>query len=91
MAAAKTDSYLGERYRRIARRRGKQKAIVAVARTICEIACMIIADPSVRFCELGPDYYTRLDAGRQIRNRIRELERLNPGMKVTLTPATQAA
>jgi transposase len=61
MAAAKTDSYLGERYRRIARRRGKQKAIVAVARTICEIACMIIADPSVRFCELGPDYYTRLD------------------------------
>ena len=91
MAAAKTDSYLGERYRRIARRRGKQKAIVAVARTICEIACMIIADPSVRFCELGPDYYTRLDAGRQSRNRIRELERLNPGMKVTLTPATQAA
>ena len=91
MAAAKTDSYLGERYRRIARRRGKQKAIVAVARTICEIACMIIASPSVRFCQLGPDYYTRLDASRQTRNRIRELERLNPGMKVTLTPATQAA
>jgi transposase len=91
MAAAKTDGYLGERYRRIARRRGKQKAIVAVARTICEIACMIIAGPSVRFRELGPDYYTRLDAGRQTRNRIRELERLNPGMKVTLTPATQAA
>ena len=91
MAAAKTESYLGERYRRIARRRGKQKAIVAVGRTICEIACMIIADPSVRFCELGPDYYARLDAGRQTRNRIRDLERLNPGMKVTLTPATQAA
>ena len=86
MTAAKTDTYLGERYRRIARRRGKQKAIVAVSRTICEIAWMIITDPSVRFSELGPDYYARLDAGRQIRNKIRELERLNPGMKVTLTP-----
>jgi transposase len=42
MAAAKTDTYLGERYRRIARRRGRQKAIVAVSRTICEIAWMII-------------------------------------------------
>ncbi len=91
MSAAKTDTYLGERYRRIARRRGKQKAIVAVARTICEIAWMIITDPDIRFSELGPDYYNRLDAGRHTRNKIRELERLNPGMKVTLAPATHAA
>jgi len=91
MTAARTGTYLGERYRRIARRRGKQKAIVAVSRTICEIAWMIITDPSVRFSELGPDYYARLDAGRQTRNKIRELERLNPGMKVTLTPAATAA
>ena len=91
MSAAKTDTYLGERYRRIARRRGKQKAIVAVARTICEIAWMIITDPDIRFSELGPGYYNRLDAGRHTRNKIRELERLNPGMKVTLAPATHAA
>jgi transposase len=91
MTAARTDTYLGERYRRIARRRGKKKAIVAVARTITEIACLIIADPGTRYHELGPDYYTRFDAGRQTRNKIRELERLNPGMKVTLAPATQAA
>ena len=88
---SKTDTYLGERYRRIARRRGKQKAIVAVARTICEIAWIIICDPSARFRELGPDYYARFDARRQSRNKVRELERLNPGMKVTLTPAPQAA
>ena len=87
MTAARTDTYLGERYRRIARRRGKQKAIVAVSRTICEIAWMIITDPSVRFAELDPDYYARLDAGRHTHNKIRELERLNPGMKVTLAPA----
>lgn len=91
MTAARTDTYLGERYRRIARRRGKKKAIVAVSRTICEIAWMIITDPDVRFTELGPDYYARFDTGRQTRNKIRDLERLNPGMKVTLTPESHAA
>jgi len=91
MTAGRTDTFIGERYRRVARRRGKKKAIVAVARTITEIACLIIADPGVRFIELGPDYYARFDTGRQTRNKIRELERLNPGMKVTITPATHAA
>jgi hypothetical protein len=32
-AAAKTDTFLGERYRRLVRRRGKQRALVAVARS----------------------------------------------------------
>ena len=87
MAAARTGTFLGERCRRIARRRGKQKAIIAIARTITEIAWLIISDPGIRFIELGPDCYARFHAGRQTRNKIRELERLNPGMKVTLTPA----
>ena len=38
MTAANTDTRLGAMYRRIARKRGKQKAIVAVSRVICEIA-----------------------------------------------------
>jgi transposase len=37
ISAGKTDTFLGERYRRIARRRGKQKAIVAVGRSILVI------------------------------------------------------
>jgi transposase len=37
VAAAKTDAFLGERYRRIAQRRGKKKAIVAVGRSILVI------------------------------------------------------
>ena len=41
MTAAKTDTRLGAMYRRIARKRGKQKAIVAVARVICEIAWIL--------------------------------------------------
>lgn len=36
-AAAKTDTFLGERYRRLVRRRGKQRALVAVARSILVI------------------------------------------------------
>src|SRR5229473_3511876 len=90
MTAANTDTFLGERYRRIARRRGKQKAIVAVARTICEIACLIIGDPGFRYIELGAGYYAGRDPQRQTRNKIRELEKLNPGMTVTLTPHAAA-
>ena len=91
MAAARTDTRLGEQYRRIARRRGKQKAIVAVARSICEISAILIADPAARFTDPGAAYYSPGNPQRQTRSRIRELERLNPGMKVTLTPAEPAA
>jgi transposase len=87
MAAGKTDTYLGERYRRIRRRRGKQKAIVATARAILEIAYLLISNRDIRYHDLGPGYYDRLDPQRQTRNKIRELERLNPGMKVTLAAA----
>ena len=37
VAASRTDTFLSERYRRIARRRGKKKAIVAVGRSILVI------------------------------------------------------
>jgi len=88
MAAARTtDTRLGEQYRRIAKNRSKQKAIVAVARVICETAAILIADPAARFTDPGASYYTRLNPQRQTRSKIREIERLNPGMKVTLTPA----
>jgi transposase len=58
MTAARTDTRLGALYRRIARKRGKQKAIVAVSRVICEIAWILICDPAARYEELGPDYYS---------------------------------
>jgi transposase len=90
MAAASTSTRLGEQYRRIARRRGKQKAIVAVSRAICEIAYLLIDDPGARFTDPGPGYYTPRSPARQTRSKIREIERLNPGMKVTLTPIEPA-
>jgi len=90
MTAAKTDTRLGAMYRRIARKRGKQKAIVAVARVICEIAWILICDPSARYTELGPDYYRPRSPARQTRDKIREIERLNPGKKVILADADAA-
>jgi transposase len=91
MTAARTDTRLGAMYRRIARKRGKQKAIVAVSRVICETAWMLICDPSARYAELGPDYYQPLSPARQTRAKIREIERLNPGKKVILADTGAAA
>jgi hypothetical protein len=86
LAASRTDTFLGQRYRRLARRRGKQKAIVAVGRSILIIIWHLLSNPDARFRELGPDFYdTRISAGRQIRNHIAQLEAL--GYKVTLEPA----
>jgi transposase len=86
VAAGRTNTFLGERYRRIARRRGKKRAIVAVGRSILIIVWQLLADPDARFCDLGPDYYdTRSNADRAKRTHIRQLEAL--GYKVTLEPA----
>src|ERR1035437_7772518 len=75
MSAGRTDTFLGVGYRRKSRRRGKQKAIVAVSRTITEIAWHIIDDPAFRYIELGPTYHDKLDAGRKTRDKIRQLKR----------------
>ncbi len=82
-AAAKTDTFLGERYRRIVKRRGKLKALVAVARSILVIVWHLLADPTKRFQDLGADYHTtRIDKGRKIHNLVRQLQAL--GQTVTL-------
>jgi transposase len=53
VVAGRTDTFLGERYRRIARRRGANKAIVAVGWSILVIVWHLLADPNARFCDLG--------------------------------------
>jgi transposase len=85
-AAGKTDTFLGERYRRIVRRRGKLKALVAIARTLLVIIWHLLNDRAARYDDLGPDYYaTIIDTGRKARNHVRQLEAL--GFTVTLAPA----
>jgi transposase len=83
---SKTNTFLGERYRRIARRRGKKKAIVAVGRSILVITWYLLSDPDVDFHDLGSGYYdSRINPERRKPNHTRQLEAL--GYKVTLEPA----
>jgi transposase len=85
-AAAKTDTFLGERYRRLVKRIGKLKALVAIARSILVIVWHLLADPTVRYHDLGAGYYTsRIDKDKKARNHVRQLQAL--GFTVTLTPA----
>jgi transposase len=85
-AAGRTRTFLGERYRRISRRRGKLRANVAVGRSILVIVWHLMSDPGARFADLGPGYYdTRISNSRKTRNHVSQLEAL--GYKVTLEPA----
>jgi transposase len=85
-AAARTDTFLGERYRRLARRRGKLKALVAVARSILVIIWHLLTSRATRFRDLGPGYYaSRIDKQKKTRNHVRQLEAL--GFTVTLATA----
>src|SRR6476660_3489860 len=85
-AAAKTDTFLGQRYRRIVKRRGKLKALVAVARSILVVIWHLLNDPAARFRELGSDYHTRrIDIERRMRSHIAQLTAM--GYRVTLEPA----
>jgi transposase len=85
IGASRTDTFLGERYRRIARRRGKKRAIVAVGRSILVIVWALLSDANAHFLDLGSDYYNaRTNPQRKVRNHIRELHAL--GYMVTLSP-----
>jgi len=85
-AAGKTDTFLGERYRRLVKRRGKLKALVATARTILVIIWHLLADRAARYHDLGASYHTtRTDTDRKARSHVRQLQAL--GFTVTLTPA----
>ncbi|MGH3025584.1 MAG: IS110 family transposase [Gaiellaceae bacterium] len=85
-AAAKTDSFLGARYRRLIKRTGKLKALVAIERSILVIVWHLLSDPNARFVDLGADFYERrIDKDRKTRDLVRQLTAL--GHQVTLAPA----
>jgi transposase len=86
VAAGRTDTFLGERYRRIARRRGNKRAIVAVGRSILIIIWHLLSDNGARYTDLGSGYFeSHTNTTRRMRNHVRELQAL--GFIVTLEPA----
>ena len=85
ISAGRTETFVGARYRRIARRRGKKKAIVAVGRSQLTIIWHLLADPEARYKDLGPDHYDqRISTTTKKRSHIHGLEAL--GYTVTLKP-----
>ncbi len=86
IGAAKTDTFLGERYRRLVKRMPKKKALAALARSILIIIFHLLSNPSATYEDLGSDFYAkRIDAKRRTDNLVHQLEAL--GHHVTLSPA----
>jgi transposase len=82
--AAGTDTFLGERLRRLSRRVGGARARCAVARSILVIVWHLLKDPSARFTDLGPGWHQRkADRDKKIRGHLRQLQAL--GLQVTVT------
>ncbi len=83
IAAGKTQTREGARYRRLARRRGKAKALVAVGNTQLKVYHALLSSPGLRYEDLGPDYYERqASTRRQIAHHVGKLGAL--GFEVTL-------
>ncbi len=83
VAAGKTQTREGARYRRIARRRGKAKALVAVGNTQLKVYHALLSSPGTRYQDLGPDYYdNQASTRRQIAHHVGKLGAL--GFEVTL-------
>ena len=83
IAAGKTATREGARYRRLARRRGKAKAQVALGNTQLKVYHALLSRPGTRYHDLGPDYYERQrDLRRQIAHHVGKLGAL--GFEVTL-------
>lgn len=80
-------TYLSSQYRRLARRRGKKKALIAAAHTLL-VMCYQVLKKGRPYEELGADYLDRLGPERRTRQLVRQLERL--GHKVTLEPKAVA-
>ncbi len=83
VAAGKTQTREGARYRRLSRRRGKAKACVAVGNTQLKVYHKLLSSPGMRYTDLGPDYYERqASTRRQIAHHVGKLGAL--GFEVTL-------
>ena len=87
VSAGRTGTFLEERFRRIARRRGKNKAVVAIGRSILVIIWHLLTDPEARYTDLGSEFYaTRINPEHRKPNHIRQLEAL----AYTVTPEPAA-
>jgi transposase len=86
-ASRSKDTYLSALYKRIAARRGKKRAIIAVAHAILKIMYHMLTKGTA-YNEMGADYFDKLNLARTANRLIKRLEHL--GYNVTAAPDTQA-
>jgi len=81
-AGRSKDTYFTAQYRRLAGRRGKKRAIVAVAHSLLVVFYHLLAHEHLEYRELGGNYFDTLDPTRLRRHLVKRLESL--GYEVTL-------
>ena len=86
--AATTDTFLGERLRRLSRRLGGNRARCAAGRSILVIIWHLLADPEARYTDLGPGWHARkTDTDRRTPSLLNQLRALHPDSDITIAPA----
>jgi transposase len=96
-AAIRVPGRLQARFHRLVRKSGgpknkgaKKRAIIAIAHTLLKIACAVLKSGRP-YEEPGPDFYTRRDSAQARQDYLlRQLQKLNPGCVVTITPQEAA-
>jgi transposase len=83
VAAGKTQTREGARYRRLSRRRGNAKACVALGNTQLKVYHKLLSSPGMRYEDLGVDYY---DNRASTRRQVRALETRAQHLGYTLVP-----
>ena len=85
--AAKTDTLLGERDRRLIKRMPRRRPWSRCTRSILVIFFHLLADPTAEFTDLGSDFYAkRLDRARRT-HPLRQLHALGYQVQLTDTAA----
>jgi transposase len=82
-ASRKKGSYFQAQYRRLAGRRGKKRAAMAVGHAILEVIYHLLKNPGMEYHDLGGNYFDTLDPKRLCRHLVKRLESL--GYEVELT------
>jgi transposase len=89
-ASKEKKSYLMAQFRRLAARRGKKRALVAVGHSLLVIFYTVLKN-NVEYRDLGPEYFDRLEPDRIKRHLVRRLERLGYDVKLSPTNPHECA
>jgi transposase len=75
-ASRKKDCYFQAQYRRLAGRRGKKRAAMAVGHAILDVIYHLLKNPGMEYHDLGGNYFDTLDPKRLCRHLVKRIESL---------------